>query len=229
MTPGVSATRLVVFDCDGTLVDSQHAIVEAMTQAFAGHSLPLPDAESVRRVVGLALPEAVARLMPLAAMDRLDSVSTAYKDAFTDIRLRPGHEEPLYPGVREALTLLLESGAMLGVATGKSRNGLLRVLEVHGLRDSFITLKTADDGPGKPNPDILLDAMAETGAMPETTVMIGDTTFDIEMAVRARALSIGVAWGYHPSNELTAAGALRIAKQYGELPTMIANLWETGS
>lgn len=229
MTTDAAAIRLVVFDCDGTLVDSQHAIVEAMIQAFAGHSLPLPDAESVRRVVGLALPEAVARLMPVEAMDRLDSVATAYKDAFTGIRQRPGHEEPLYPGTRDALKFLLESGAMLGVATGKSRQGLQRVLEVHGLRDSFITLKTADDGPGKPNPHILLAAMAETGATPETTVMIGDTTYDIEMAVRARALSIGVAWGYHPSNELTAAGALHIAKQYGELPALIANLWETGS
>ena len=229
MTTGNSAIRLVVFDCDGTLVDSQHAIVEAMTQAFAGHSLPLPDAESVRRVVGLALPEAVARLMPAHAMDQTNSVSDAYKDAFTGIRARPDHDEPLYPGTREALKLLLESGAILGVATGKSRRGLQRVLEVHGLRDSFITLKTADDGPGKPNPRILLDAMAETGATPESTVMIGDTTYDIEMAVQARALSIGVAWGYHPSNELTAAGALRIAQQYGELPKMIANLWETGS
>mgnify|MGYP000353584117 CR=1 FL=1 len=224
-----NAIRLVVFDCDGTLVDSQHSIVEAMTFAFDSHGLPLPDPESVRRVVGLALPEAVARLMPEEAMARLDSVSKAYKDAFFDIRQRPGHEEPLYPGTREVLHALGESGAILGVATGKSRRGLQRVLEVHGLRDSFITLKTADDGPGKPNPRILLDAMAETGATPETTVMIGDTTYDIEMAVQARALSIGVAWGYHPTEELTAAGALRIATQYGELPTMIANLWETGS
>ncbi len=219
--------RLVVFDCDGTLVDSQHSIVEAMTQAFDSHGLSRPDAESIRRVVGLALPEAVARLMPEEAMGRLDSVSTAYKDAFVDIRQRPGHEEPLYPGTREAIDALLQNGAVLGVATGKSRRGLHAVLERHDLGDRFSTLKTADDGPGKPNPDILLDAMAEVGATPECTVMIGDTTFDIEMAVRAHALSIGVAWGYHATEELQAVGAQRIARRYGELPSMIADLWES--
>lgn len=221
--------RLVVFDCDGTLVDSQHTIVEAMTRAFQSHDLALPPAGLVRRVVGLALEEAVERLMPIEAMDRLSSVATAYKDAFFDIRQKPGHEEPLYPGTGDVLKALDESGLILGVATGKSRRGLQAVLDQHGIRHRFATLKTADDGPGKPNPDILLDAMAEVGAVPETTIMIGDTTFDIEMAVRARTMSIGVAWGYHEADELKAVGAQRIAGQYGELPSMIAELWESGS
>lgn len=226
---GRAPLRLVVFDCDGTLVDSQHSIVEAMTLAFAGHGLPSPEAVSVRRVVGLALPEAVARLLPAAAMDRLDSVTAAYKDAFFDIRNRPDHDEPLYPGTRDVLETLHEAGVVLGVATGKSRRGLAAVLERHNIRDRFVTLKTADDGPGKPNPDILLDAMSETGAVPESTVMIGDTTYDMEMARRARAMSIGVAWGYHPAEELKAVGAMRIAGQFGELPEMINGLWESGT
>ena len=206
--------RLVVFDCDGTLVDSQHSIVEAMTQAFDSHGLSRPDAESIRRVVGLALPEAVARLMPEEAMGRLDSISTAYKDAFVDIRQRPGHEEPLYPAPARRLTRCCRTGRCL-VSQPASRAVAACRAERHDLGDRFSTLKTADDGPGKPNPDILLDAMAEVGATPECTVMIGDTTFDIEMAVRAHALSIGVAWGYHATEELQAVGAQRIARRYG--------------
>jgi phosphoglycolate phosphatase len=122
-----------------------------------------------------------------------------------------------------------DGGLLLGVATGKSRRGLLATLDRHGIRDRFVTLKTADDGPGKPSPEILLDAMAEVGAAPHTTIMVGDTTYDIEMAIRARAMSIGVGWGYHSTEELKAVGAHRIAGGYGELPAMIAELWDSGS
>jgi phosphoglycolate phosphatase len=181
----VSPTRLVVFDCDGTLVDSQHVIVEAMNTAFRSHSLQEPDATSTRRTVGLSLAEAIVRLLPDGSQNHLDVVVDAYKDASVALRSQPGHEEPLYPGVVNVLEMLLEQEFKLGVATGKSRRGLIATLERHGLSDHFVTLKTADDGPGKPNPDILNDAMAETGAAPESTIMIGDTTFDITMVVRA--------------------------------------------
>jgi len=221
----VSPTRLVVFDCDGTLVDSQHVIVEAMNTAFRSHSLQEPDATSTRRTVGLSLAEAIVRLLPDGSQNHLDVVVDAYKDASVALRSQPGHEEPLYPGVVNVLEMLLEQEFKLGVATGKSRRGLISTLERHGLSDHFVTLKTADDGPGKPNPDILNDAMAETGAAPESTIMIGDTTFDITMAVRARTKSIGVAWGYHAPDELVAVGALKIAQTFEDLPAVIADLW----
>jgi phosphoglycolate phosphatase len=221
----VSPTRLVIFDCDGTLVDSQHLIVEAMNAAFRAHALDEPTARSTRRTVGLPLGEAIARLLPDGGGEYLEPVSSAYKDAALALREHPDHEEPLYPGVLGVLKALRLQQFQLGVATGKSRRGLIATLERHGLRDCFVTLKTADDGPGKPNPDILNDAMAETGAAPDSTIMIGDTTFDIAMAVQARTQSIGVSWGYHAPEELVATGASKIAETFEDLPAVIADIW----
>ena len=216
---------LVVFDCDGTLVDSQHAIVKAMKSAFRHYALSEPSAEATRRTVGLPLGEAIRCLLPAGAQDKLDDVAARYKEAVSILRQNPEHEEPLYPGVSQVLQSLLSKGYQLGVATGKSRGSLQSTLAHHALQDQFITLKTADDGPGKPNPDILWDAMAETGAVPETTLMIGDTTFDIIMAVRAGAQAVGVAWGYHAPEELTAAGAVHVAGAFTDLPDVISGLW----
>ncbi len=221
----MASERLVVFDCDGTLVDSQHAIVAAMVAAFAAHGLAAPEALAVRNTVGLPLADAVARVLPEGDKHRRDSVAAAFRDAAMDLRSGPDHHEPLYPGTRAVLDRLAAQGIALGVATGQSRRGLNAILEQHDMLAMFATLKTADDGPGKPNPRILFDAMAETGAAPNTTIMIGDTTFDMSMAVRARALSIGVAWGYHAVDELTAVGASRIANNFADLPAIIAELW----
>lgn len=221
----MAAVRLVVFDCDGTLVDSQHAIVAAMQGAFAAHGLVAPPALAVRRTVGLPLDEAVARILPAGAQHRRAAVVRSFRDLAGELGAAPDHQEPLYPGTRKVLENLAAQGIALGVATGKSRRGLTATLERHELLPLFATLKTADDGPGKPNPQILFDAMAETGAAPQSTIMIGDTTFDIAMAAQARALSIGVAWGYHEVDELVDAGAPRIAGDFVDLPDIIAGLW----
>ncbi len=203
--------RLTLFDCDGTLVDSQNAIVDSMTEAWLAHGLGEPDARTVRRVVGLSLMEAMATLLPDQDEHRHAVIAEAYKDAFSARRQRGVLEEPLFPGVLEMLDRLEAAGVLLGVATGKSRRGLLSVLERHGLTKRFVTLQTADIGPGKPHPDMVLRALSETGAGTADTVMIGDTTYDIQMARNARIASIGVAWGYHEVLELQAAGADRIA------------------
>ena len=221
----MAAVRLVVFDCDGTLVDSQHAIVTAMQGALAAHGLAAPQALAVRRTAGLPVDDAVARLLPVGAQDRLAGIARSFRDLAGELRAQPDHQEPLYPGTRKVLETLAAQGIALGVATGKSRRGLKATLERHELLPLFATLKTADDGPGKPHPQILFDAMAETGAAPQSTIMIGDTTFDISMAARARALSIGVAWGYHEVDELVGAGAPRIAENFVDLPEIIAGLW----
>lgn len=217
--------RLAVFDCDGTLVDSQHNIVAAMDAAWRAFGLePVPGA-AVRRVVGLPLVEAIASLHPEGCGDDHLTLSAYYKDAFRTLRERPDHREPLYPGTVEALDALERTGTLLAVATGKSRRGLLATLDRHGLSDRFIVLKTADDGPGKPDPAMMLDAMAETGAAPEHTVMVGDTVFDIEMARAARTAAIGVSWGYHEPAELSAAGAHHVIDTFGELEGTLAGLW----
>ncbi|EXS71037.1 HAD-IA family hydrolase [Sphingobium sp. Ant17] len=202
---------LVVFDCDGTLVDSQHSICTAMTRAFEEAKLAPPDRPAILSVVGLSLPLAIARLLPDAEADFHDHLSDRYKLAFQAMRREEGVCEPLYPGIADLVVELDAAGWLLGVATGKSDRGLALCLTHHGLIDRFVTLQTADRHPSKPHPSMLLTAMADAGATPDSTVMIGDTSFDIDMGVAAGVRSIGVAWGYHSPAELLASGAQAVA------------------
>jgi phosphoglycolate phosphatase len=208
---------LVVFDCDGTLVDSQHGIVACMGAAFAGEGHAAPEAAAVRRVIGLPLAECVARLGPALDAFCHARIVDAYKEHFFVLRQRGDVEEPLFPGALAALDAIEAGGAQLGIATGKGRRGLLAVLERHGLTQRFVTMQTGDIGPGKPHPAMLERAMDEAGCTPEQTVMIGDTVFDMQMARSAGAVAIGVAWGYHDTAELREAGAHRLVESFPEL------------
>lgn len=207
------ATKLVIFDCDGTLIDSQHVIVAAMTEAFMTEGLVPPPRERIVGVVGLSLGIAVARLVPAGSeLDRVDRLTDAYKAAFAERRRRPDHAEPLYDGVRATLErLAARADVRLAIATGKSRRGVDAVLEREGLAALFASIQTADTHPSKPHPSMILAAMDEMVAAPADTVMIGDTTYDIEMAHAAGAAAIGVSWGYHPEAALREAGAHAIA------------------
>ena len=216
--------KLALFDCDGTLVDSQYAIVAAMNAAFLALGLPLPDPAAVRRVVGLPLVRAVAVLLPDNPERLHAAVADRYRLAFADARNRGVHEEPLFPGIREALEALEDAGLLLGVATGKSRRGLVATLDSHGLLDRFCTLQTSDTGPGKPHPDMVFRALAEAGVDASDTVVIGDTSFDMLMAGSARTGAVGVAWGYHEVEELTGAGAQRICLTTDEVPAAVLDL-----
>lgn len=218
-------TLLAVFDCDGTLVDSQHIIVAAMQAAFSAHGLGEPDAAAIRRQVGLHVPDAVLNLLPDAAEKTVAAIGAAFVEAGRSLRDARTHDELLFPGVIEVLEHLAAQDVLLAVATGKSRRGLERTLEEHGLGGRFIILKTADDGPGKPHPAILMDAIAEAGASPQTAVMIGDTVYDIAMARSAGAFAVGVGWGYHEPDELSAAGAHAIVDQFRDLPGTLDTLW----
>jgi phosphoglycolate phosphatase len=210
--------KLIVFDCDGTLVDSQHMIVAAMDRAFVASGLPAPRREHVLGVVGLSLMPAIGRLLPAAGYGALHRLAEDYKLAFHDLRRTKRHQEPLYEGIRETITLLAaESGVLLGLATGKSRRGVETVLEREGLRGCFHTVQTADTHPSKPHPAMIHAAMAEAGAEPRDTLMIGDTTFDMEMARAAGVTALGVAWGYHPADELVAAGAAAVVARSRDL------------
>ena len=214
---------LVIFDCDGTLVDSQHLIVEAMSTAFTANGLPVPERHQVLRHVGLSVAEAVAGISESLDEALITNLSAAYKAAFAGMRQKPDFAEPLYPGAREALeALAAETDVVLGIATGKSRRGVDLLLAREALGALFTTIQTADDAPSKPHPEMVLRAMAETGVSPSETVMIGDTSYDMLMAGNAGVAAIGVDWGYHTAGELREAGAQHVAGSFAQLRALIA-------
>ncbi|MCJ2033601.1 HAD-IA family hydrolase [Methylobacterium sp. J-068] len=198
--------KLIVFDVDGTLVDSQHLIVAAQGMAFAEHGLTAPSRTESLSVVGLSLPQAFRRLV--GEDGPIEGLSESYKRAFNILRLDPNYEEPLFPGMGDLVARLhARDDVRLGIATGKARRGVDRLIESHGWDGWFATTQSADDAPSKPDPAMLRQAMAETGIEPGATVMIGDTTYDMAMAVSAGVAAVGVGWGYHPTGALFGAGA----------------------
>ena len=216
--------RLAVFDCDGTLVDSAANICMAMEACFAKSALPLPPRERTRRVVGLSLVEAVRMLHPDAPHEHHVVMAEDYRQAFHDLRRRGLVTEPLFDGIADAIARIDAAGWLLGVATGKSDRGLGLCLDHHRIAHHFVTLQTADRHPSKPHPAMLEAAMAEAGAEPATTVMIGDTAFDIGMAKQASVTAIGVAWGYHEPAELLAEGADHVVTDPAELAALLETL-----
>lgn len=215
-------TRLAVFDCDGTLVDSQANICVCVEHAFGRAEIAAPDRAAIRRIVGLSLVEAMAALHPTAEDALHRQLAADYKHTFFALRTSGAMaDEPLFDGIGQVLDTLTAAGWLLGVATGKSDRGLAHILAAHGLSARFVTLQTADRHPSKPHPAMLAAAIAEAGATPATTAMIGDTSYDMAMARAGGARAIGVGWGYHPIDELVAAGAHRVA---ATVPDLIAVL-----
>jgi len=220
--------RLIIFDVDGTLVDSQGDILAAMRSAFTRADHPAPAREAILGIVGLSLDVAVSRLAPDLPPDMHARIVGWYKDAYTDLRATSGVAEssPLYPGARATLDRLhAVPETLLGVATGKSARGLDKLLEGHDLRRLFVTRQVADHHPSKPHPSMVLSALAETGVAPEHAVMVGDTSYDMEMARAAGIHGIGVSWGYHRPEALGAATA--IAHDFRDLAGLIDMIQRT--
>ena len=209
--------KLALFDCDGTLVDSQLNICLCMEYAFARKKLDPPPRAATRRIVGLSLLEAMQALLPDESYSLHFALAEEYKNAFHTLRGKGLVEEPLFDGILAVINALSEGGWQLGVATGKSDRGLALCLEYHGIADRFVTLQTADRHPSKPHPSMVHQAMADAGASPQTTIVIGDTSYDMQMAVSAGARALGVDWGYHPAHELKASGAYAIARRPADL------------
>jgi phosphoglycolate phosphatase len=216
--------RLAVFDCDGTLVDSQATICLAMERGFAACSLAAPGDAATRDIIGLSLVEAMAALHPRGSAAAHDALSQAYKAAFFELRAAGLAEEPLYEGIADTIADLEARGWLLGVATGKSDRGLKHILEHHGLHPRFVTLQTADRHPSKPHPSMLEQAMADAGSSPATTAMIGDTSFDMAMAKAAGCAAIGVSWGYHNDRALRDGGADIVVDHPSALVTILEAL-----
>lgn len=220
----MSDLRLVLFDVDGTLVDSQGAIVGAMTVAFTGLGLPVPPREEILSIVGLSLPVAVAQLVPHLTDDLQAAVVAGYKAAYKVAREAGGAaHSPLYPGASDVLEVLnAVPEYLLGVATGKSQRGLDELIKAHQLT-CFVTRQVADHHPSKPHPSMVMTAMAETGVAPEQTVMIGDTSYDIDMGRAAGVTTIAVDWGFHPADRL---GADHVISRFDQLPPLLNEIWK---
>jgi len=205
------ANRLAIFDCDGTLVDSGATITAALKACFELNGLVVPPPSVTRRVIGLSLVEAMAALLPDAEPEQHLELAEDYKRAFMGLRIAGQVEEPLFEGVLELLDVLETDGWLLAVATGKSDRGLKHCLDQHGIHARFVSLQTADRHPSKPHPSMVEQAVADAGTSAASTVVVGDTSFDMAMAVNAGATGIGAGWGYHEAAELLEAGAVAVA------------------
>lgn len=213
--------RLIVFDMDGTLVDSGEIIAEHMAATFTEHGLATPTREQSNTVIGLTLDIAIGRLAGCDEATALVLTET-YRRRYRAMLAGGERHEPLYAGAAEAVARLhAQEASLLGIATGKALYGASRVLDLHGLAGRFVTVQTPDNNPSKPHPGMMLRACAETGIDPSRAVMIGDTTFDMELGRAAGAKTIGVTWGYHSRALLEQAGAHIIVEDYADLDTAI--------
>ena len=218
--------KLVIFDCDGTLVDSQHMILTAMSRAYKAHGIPVPGREKLLSIVGLSLIEAFTALGNGVVDFPAAGLAEQYRLAFHALRASGGEMEPLYPGAADTIGALAgREDVVLGIATGKSQRGVRLVLGHHGLLDRFITIKTADDAPSKPDPAMVVEAMRETGVDAADTVVVGDTVYDIAMARAAGAAAVGVTWGYHPGAALAGAGAFAVIDRFPILVPTLDKFW----
>ena len=203
----MSDLRLVIFDVDGTLVDSQAEIMAAMGIAFAAENMAMLPREQILSIVGLSLAEAFAVLCPQTERAQQARLVQAYKDAFNDLRGPDGTAElsPMFAGAKAALLQLhAQDNTLLAVATGKSKRGLDKMIERHGLEGLFVSQQVADFHPSKPHPAMVLAALSDTGVDGARAVMLGDTTYDMDMGRAGGVGTIGVTWGYHDAATLNA-------------------------
>ena len=218
--------KLAVFDVDGTLVDSRAILKQASDAAFAALGLPAPPYDELRQIVGLSLREGLAILAPGRSGEVQETLVAHYKASFGDLHRQPGFVEPLYDGAAELLDRLKREGWKIAMATGKSRRGVDMIVAMHRWADLFDSTHCADDGPGKPHPAMLLEAMQVLDASPACTVMVGDTAHDIGMAKAAGVRAVGVTWGFHTRAEIEAAGADAVLDTFEDLAAELQRFGE---
>jgi len=211
--------RFVVFDWDGTLADSTAIIAQALQQACRDVGEPEPHVDDARFVIGLGLADAVRHVAPRLPQERHRELAARYRHHYLERAL----SIPLFTGVREMLTEMNVTGHLLGVATGKSRAGLDHALDQQNLRHFFVATRCADEGFPKPHPGMLLDLMNQVGANPAETLMIGDTTHDLELARNAGVDALAVAYGAHPSEGLERERPLATLHSIAELRAWLLN------
>ena len=226
----MSNPRLIVFDVDGTLIDSQDVIIKAMAEAYRDVGLPEPSDAQTLSIVGLSLPEAMRGISPEIDETTVNALVDAYRAGFVKNRANGQGEAsaPMYEGAKNCLHRLnREPNFVLGAATGKARRGLDVAIKAHGWHGLFATMQTADLHPSKPHPAMLEAASSETGIAPDRAVMIGDTSFDMEMGKSAGFATIGVSWGYHDLDRLSAHADV-IVDTFDQVDSAIADVLGSG-
>ena len=205
---------LIVFDWDGTLMDSAAKIVRCMQAAAVDVGISDPGTAAIRDIIGLGLNEAIQTLFPDQASPRLAELVERYRRHFLDIDTT---ETPLFPGVKQGLTQLAEQGVLLAIATGKARRGLDRVLDDTGMRHLFTSSRCADEAFSKPHPKMLDDILDETGVGAGRALMVGDTVYDMAMARSAQVAGLAVSYGVHARERLLDGGALACLDTFPEV------------
>ncbi|WP_421361358.1 HAD-IA family hydrolase [Agrobacterium rosae] len=212
--------KLVLFDCDGTLVDSVGLIHEVMARTFVHFGYDRPDVSLTKSIIGLTLDIAIARMQGKPHVDdEAVAMTLHYKSIYAQTRAEAGFQEPVFDGITAMIeTLAKREDLLMGAVTGKSRRGLDLIMDTHGFRQHFIVSRTADDCPSKPHPAMVTECCSQTGIVPADTIVIGDAIYDMQMAKAAGAKAIGVAWGYASVDDLWKAGADAIVEHPSEIP-----------
>jgi phosphoglycolate phosphatase len=215
--------RLVIFDLDGTLIDSVALIVETITNSFTAVNEPVPDERLIRAISGITARDAMKILSPAASPERIEIILQSYREHYQG---QAGvAREPLFKGALAALDRLkADPATILAVATGKGYKGATTLLERHGIIGRFNSIQTPDHNRGKPDPQMIETAMERAGVTQAQSVMIGDTTHDMRMAKAGGVGAIGVAWGYHETAELIEAGADIVIGDFTELDAAVLRL-----
>ena len=209
---------LIVFDWDGTLIDSQAHIIDSMRAAIGDERLEVPPDEAIRHIIGLSLPVAIGRLLPDMDDKRVQRIADRYREHF----FRDSHRmAELFPGAAETVRDLHSRGHYLAVATGKGRRGLDMALEKTGLGDFFHITRCADETRSKPHPLMLEEILTDLDLSPEEALMVGDTQYDLEMARNARMDSLAVTWGMHDRELLQKSDPTYIIDALSELPAIV--------
>jgi len=204
---------LIIFDWDGTLADSAGKIVSAMRQAFSNSELPLPAEGAVRHVIGLSLTDAITHLAP----DSTTSVRVDVENEYRRVYALQESATQLFTGSREVLEHCRSAGVDLAIATGKSANGLKQALEQTESSHYFSSVRTADDCASKPAPQMIEEILLETGREKMNAIMVGDTTFDLEMAQNAGLPSVAACYGAHDRSLLAKFSPVLFLERIEEL------------
>lgn len=220
-------TKLVIFDVDGTLVDSQAHIIASMTAAFDAAQIAVPSRNAILSIVGLSLPYAIRELAPNVCDATIVQLVDDYKADFNANRIKPQSSFPLFDGAAEAIARLAARGdVQLAIATGNSRRGLNGLLETWPFAEHFVSTQCADDHPSKPHPSMVQSCLADCNVTAQDAVVIGDTTYDMEMARAARVAAIGVSWGYHGAGALKDTGASIVIDDFAALDGALDEIWK---